>query len=396
MAKKKAGAPASAATAQAARGKAARDRRTMTVNYIIISVFALAVAAIVLYTRGAYLPYVTALETADEKMNAVTFNYFYRDCYDSFQSAYGEMLDAYGTIDHDKTLDEQNYSAELTWAQFFYDTARQNAARTMVIHEAAVRAGETLSEEGEAEVGRQIEALRAGAKRNGYVSVGKYLRSHYGKGATLASYRDYLTYEALATEYSTSYYGQTEYSEEELAVWFEENYPDAGDSYDYNTVDFRLIYFPFSGYAYDSDSGSYGYSDAARESARSQLQVVLDLYNNGEKTEEAFAALAEQYSAYKSAEGGLYENAVKDDSGTEAKVLQWVFSASRKTGDMETIEADSGDYMLYWVGEDIPAWQYLAQKGLDDEGWSTWYEAQADAVSIEENPKLLSYLYLAA
>lgn len=396
MAKRSPGRAPSAASAQAARGKRERDRRVMTVNYIIIAVFVLAVAAGVLYTQGVYLPCVKALYSAEEKMDAVMFNYFYRDCYDSFQSAYGEMIDAYGSIDRSKTLDEQAYSADLTWAQFFYNTARQNAARTMVVHQAAIRDGQMLSAEGEAEVDRQIEALRAGAKRNGYISAGRFLRSHYGKGATVDSYREYLIYEALANEYSASYYGQTEYSEDQLAAWFEENYPNAGDGYDYNTVDFRLIYFPFSGYAYDSVSGTYGYSDAAREAARSQLQVVLDLYNEGEWTENAFASLAEQYSSYKAADGGLYKNAVKDDSGTEAKVLQWAFSASRKPGDMETVEAESGDYMLYWVGEDIPAWEYLARKGLDDENWSRWYEAQAAAVSIEENPKLMDYLYLAS
>lgn len=376
--------------------RTARDRRTNIINMILVAVFALGLLALFTYSNGWYLPAVTVLSADDCQMNAVTFNYFYRDCYDSFRNAYGDMLEAQGTLKRNVSLAAQDYSSGYSWADFFYDTAVENAKRSLVVYQAAQEAGYELPDDDAAAVEEEIEAIRSAARANGYTLVNSFLRSHYGKGATLKSYREYLLMTKISNTFSGDSYTSVSGTDEELLSWFEENYPDAGDEYDYNTVNFRMIYLPFSGYAYDSAVGYYDYSEESKTNAMTQLQYVSTLYAEGDRTEESFAELAREYSAYLASEGGLYENAVKDDSGVETQVLRWIFADGREPGETTYIEADSGDYLLYWVGEDMPAWRFLAQKGLRTEAWNLWYEALLADTEITECPNALKYVYLTA
>lgn len=383
-------------TAAKASARRQADRRTNIINLVMVAAFVLLLAVGFVFIRGLYLPYVTAVTIDDFELDAVMFNYFYRDTYDSFQSAYGEMLDAYGTIDDDLPLDEQIYSTDFTWADFFYDTTMQTVQRTVIVYRAALAAGYELSESGAASVAGELEAVKSGAKQNGFVRPGGFVRSHYGKGAGMDSYEQYLLLKELAEEYSTASYADVEYTMSEKQAWYSENYPDADGEHDYGTVNFRLIYLPYSGYAYDEQLGYYGYSEETMEYTMEQLRSLTADYmalSPKARTEEAFAALAEEYSSYLADEGGLYQNAYKGDSGVETQVQNWLFG-SRSAGDLGYVSADSGVYLLYWVGEDIPAWEYLALQGLRNEDWNAWYLSLAEDSAIEDNPKILDYLNL--
>lgn len=384
----------SAAVGRTAREKA--DRRTNIINLAMVAAFVLALAVGFVFIRGLHLPFVQVLTVDGFEMNAVMFNYFYRDTYDSFQNAYGELLDAYGTIDDSRPLDEQVYSEGFTWADFFYDTTLQTAQRTVIVYQAALQAGYELSESGAAAVDDELGAVRTGAKKNGFVTPGAFVRSHYGKGAGMNSYEQYLLLKELAEEYSAASYTDAQYTDSEMEAWYRENYPDADGEHEYNTVNCRLIYLPYSGYAYDEELGYYSYSAETREYTMDQLKTITADYmalSPAEQTEEAFAALAGEYSSYLAEEGGLYENAYKGDSGLETQVQTWLFG-NRSAGDVDYVSADSGAYLLYWTGEDIPAWEHLALQGLRNDDWNAWYlSLSADAV-VEADPKILSYLNL--
>ena len=381
---------------QAVSKKARQDRRTNIINLVLVAIFVLGGLALLCHVRGWTLPMVHALETDGYEMDAVTFNYFYRDCYDSFQNAYGEMLQAQGRLRKNVSLAEQEYAEDYSWAQFFYDTAVQNAERTVTVWLAAQEAGYELPEEELDAIDAQLETIRQNARANGFNTGEGFLRGHYGRGSSLKSYRDYLVMQAVADGFSGGYYSGAEYTDAELSDWFAENYPDAGDQYDYATVNIRMIYLPFSGYELDAETGMAGYSAQTRADTLSQLQAIEALYRQGEQTEASFAALAEEYSAYNRGDGGLFENVLKDDETVEAPVRRWVFAEGRAPGDVGTIEADSGAYLLYWIGEDVPARDHLAQKGLRTEAWNAWYEELAASAEFTENPNILKHLYLTA
>lgn len=378
-----------------------KNKHTVVINMMLIIAFVAVIAICIVNCTGwgtstVYALSSYALSTGDYEMDSVTFNYFYRDCYDSFQSAYGDMLMAQGALVNGVSLAEQEFNEENTWAQFFLDVAMGNAKRSMIVYLAAQEAGYELPEDKIAQIDSQINTIEENAKTFGYTDGTQFLQTHYGTIASMDTYREYLMLGALANSFSADYYNGETYSEEEEQAWFESNYPDVVDEYDYYTLDFRQIYIPYNGYEYNEEEGYYSFTEEAIEAALEEAKYIKALYEESDRTEDSFAALASEYSSYNKAEGGLYEDALKDDDGVESQVLNWVFKNSRNNGDVDTVQADSGAYVVYWIGENEPAWKYIADKGLCVDAWNAWYETLEESTQITENQDILNYIYLIA
>lgn len=105
-------------------------------------------------------------------------------------------------------------------------------------------------------------------------------------------------------------------------------------------------------------------TDEQIAAAEAKAQEVLDEYNNGEKTEDAFAELAKEYSKDSNAsEGGLYENVVPNQMVPTFNA--WCFDASRKVGDVAIVKTEYGFHVMYFSGtNDMPVWKYTAQQAL--------------------------------
>lgn len=114
----------------------------------------------------------------------------------------------------------------------------------------------------------------------------------------------------------------------------------------------------------DSSTGE-DLSDSEKAEKKKQAEDVLDKFNKGDKTEESFAALANEYSedtgsvsvvdvigsgAYSSTTGGKYYNIYPNQMVTNFD--NWVFDADRKTGDVDLIETDYGYHVMYFVQKD--------------------------------------------
>lgn len=107
-----------------------------------------------------------------------------------------------------------------------------------------------------------------------------------------------------------------------------------------------------------------GYSSEVVLKTYEQAKEVLDLYNNGEKTEESFAALAEQYSAdtgsvgenATNGGGGLYKDIEKGQM--VAPFENWVYDESRQPGDTGIVMTNYGYHVMYFVSKaDEPSWK---------------------------------------
>lgn len=85
---------------------------------------------------------------------------------------------------------------------------------------------------------------------------------------------------------------------------------------------------------------------------KTQAEDVLKKFNEGDKTEDSFAALANEYNedTGSSSNGGLYEHIYPGQMVTEFN--DWVFDANRKAGDVELVETDYGYHIIYFVAKD--------------------------------------------
>ena len=139
----------------------------------------------------------------------------------------------------------------------------------------------------------------------------------------------------------------------------------------YNTVNVRHILV-------NAEADENGvYTDEAKAAAKARAEEILAEYEAGDKTEESFAALAEQYSgdAGSNTNGGLYENVPKGRMVAEFDAFCF---AGHKSGDTAIVYGESASYagyhVVYFVGEGELYSNVIAESEMRSENTSAWLE----------------------
>jgi len=92
---------------------------------------------------------------------------------------------------------------------------------------------------------------------------------------------------------------------------------------------------------------------------------------SGEKTEEAFAKLADELSddGGENKNGGLYEGIEK---GKMVEPFEnWVYDKDRKAGDVDLVMTEYGWHVMYFVKQhEEPAWKVSARETLGSKAYA--------------------------
>lgn len=114
-----------------------------------------------------------------------------------------------------------------------------------------------------------------------------------------------------------------------------------------NTVSVRHILFGTT----DAQTGA-ALSEAEIAQKKKDAEAALKKWQEGDKTEESFGALATELTEDTGSQstGGLYEGVRQGQMVPEFD--EWIFDKSRKTGDTAIVETDYGFHVMYFVGQD--------------------------------------------
>lgn len=142
------------------------------------------------------------------------------------------------------------------------------------------------------------------------------------------------------------------------------------------TVNVRHILFQTA--AGEKAEGDEGYEEEQAQlkaDALAKAEDILSQWKAGEATEESFAALATANTEDPGSQytGGLYENVYIGQMVQEFE--DWCFDASRKSGDTGIVETSYGAHVMYFVGEDLPYWQYEVSSDLLTTDFNEWMAA---------------------
>lgn len=122
-----------------------------------------------------------------------------------------------------------------------------------------------------------------------------------------------------------------------------------------------------------SEDGSY--TDEAKAAAKARAEEILAEWKAGAKTEESFAALAEQYSedTGSNTNGGLYDAVAQ---GQMVEEFDRFCFEGHKSGDTAIVYGESGSYagyhVIYYVGEGELYSDYIARNALLNNDMSNW------------------------
>lgn len=117
------------------------------------------------------------------------------------------------------------------------------------------------------------------------------------------------------------------------------------------------------------------YTDEAKAAAKLRAEEILAEFEAGDKTEDSFAALAEQYSEDdgSNTNGGLYNSVAKGQMVEEFDAFCF---AGHNPGDTAIVYGESGSYagyhVMYYVGEGENYRDYIARSDLQSEAVNAW------------------------
>ena len=114
-----------------------------------------------------------------------------------------------------------------------------------------------------------------------------------------------------------------------------------------------------------------------------EAQSILDTYLAGDKTEESFAALANEYSVDSDGtDGGLYQNVYEGQMVTNFN--DWCIDESRQYGDYDIVQTEYGYPIMFFVNR-YPMGVSYAQSGLKQEKVAAIVEEARQAYPMEVN-----------
>lgn len=303
----------------------------------------------------------------DAELTNSRLSYYYWQQYYNFMSMYGSYASMMG-LDTTKPLSEQMYDDTHTWEDFFLQSAVRTFWQTEAINAAAEEAGYVLDSETEDYLASLTDTMTQEAESGEYVSVDEYIQAAYGPHSTMDSYTAFAREMMTASGYLSTVYGSIELTDDEISAYFDENAAQYAASNiakdDPNMVNVRhiLITPQADENAETDENGQPVLTEQNWTNAQMKADEIYKMWQEGDATEETFAALATEYTEDPGSmsTGGLYEEVYPGQMVEEFN--DWCFDEARQVGDTAVIKTSYGYHIMYFSGVcDHPYWYKVAQ-----------------------------------
>ena len=328
---------------QIAEQKEAKKLKLYTAAFVTVLAVLLVIAITVgvtqtISTSGVREKNTVALTVGDTQLSNAELNYFYIDSLNSFYSQNGSYAALFG-LDVTKPLDEQFTGGENdeTWADYFTASAKNNAAATYALYEAAVAAGHTLTEDEQLNLDNIASSLEFYASMYGYGDAKSYLKAQYGPGATVEGYTSYVEKTLLAQSFQTAYSDSLVFEDADLRAAEAENFHQYS-SFAYNYYHLSTSAFLEGGTT--AEDGTVTYSDEERAAAAAAAEEAAKSLTGADitTTEELDAAIAAlSINEGKENVASTHYDAQAYSSITSV-ISQWLSDDARTEGDITYLE----------------------------------------------------------
>ena len=309
-------------------GKKANGGLSKLTNTLIAAaaiVILVAFVWLMITNSGTFLNNVTAVTVGDTKISAGEAGYYYWDAVSAVSNQYGDYFQYF--VDTSKSYKSQQFSEDQTWADYFMSYAENGMQQIKILNDQANANGFTLTEDQKAEIDSTMAALESSAKSSGFRNGEAYLKTVYGKAASVKSFREYLTRQTLSNAYYAEVYNAPTFDKAERDSYYAEH------KSDFDTVDYRMI----------------SLTDGAEAE-----RIAADTANHEAMYLEEAAKLAEANdpeTEYDADGATLIEDASYSNVLTGA--AEWLFDEMRGRGETYVVEPteDGGTYyVLYFLG----------------------------------------------
>lgn len=318
---------------EARRKQEEKDKRDEKIFRIsVIAVCVVIVAAIagsigmsvwnkIAATKNAYVT------IGNHKVTKLEYDYYYQSVLNNYST-----LMSYMGVDTMSDLENQQYTENLTWKDFFDELAVEQIKQTKALTDDA--AANNFTYDTEEEYANTISSLQTSAESAG-VSVAEYYKSIYGEYATEKNMEPYLREGILANAYYNHLTEQNAPEAQEIKEYYGQNVQS------YDKVDYRSFIFD----AEAAEDASEEEINKAMTDAKNKAEAMMEARQGGadfkalcaENTSEEDKASYEDTQTDASLREGAYY------SGTPAAISDWLYEEGRTEGDITVIEDAEGN-----------------------------------------------------
>lgn len=280
----------------------------------------------------------------------------------NFIGSYGTYASSYG-LDLNQPLDRQSCAMteeNWTWQQYFLGLALKDWQMYNAFCQEAKAVGYESETDMDAYLADMLASLEETATSQGYETVEEMVLHDMGAGASVDGYLAYLKLVQTGYEYYNYMYQNLVPTDDQIRAYYEENtdlFEENGVTDDGSKfVDVRHVLIKTA----DRED------EAAWADAEKKAQALLDEWLTGDKSEESFAAMANEHSEDNGSNtiGGLYTY-VKEGEMLQA-FSDWCFEEGRQPGDYGLVKTQIGYHLMYYV-QDQPVWYAYAMNSAKNQ-----------------------------
>ena len=204
--------------------EAAKKRRKTNIQYTVVAVLLVIVFAFIfIYNSAIPTRRTTAVTIDGQKYSAAQLNYYYSNSYMNFYNTYGDYV-SYGMFfDPQTSLADQQFSEDMTWREYFLQSAVSDMTQIHVLNAAAEAEGFTLPAEEQEHFEQELAQLESAWPELGYSSLEQYINLNFGKGVDMNMIREELYRTEVASAYAQQKLDSFDFSADELAAYYSEH-----------------------------------------------------------------------------------------------------------------------------------------------------------------------------
>lgn len=309
------------------------ERRRKTIVYSVVAAIAVVmVAALLVWRSGFFQSRAAAATVGGETLSTAQLSYYYYSVRSTFAS--------YGILDTSKDDDEQIYDAEnnVTYQDYFLETALDNVQKIYALADEAVKAGHT-EDDIKAALESEIAQAKSSAAASGY-SYSAYLRMVYGPYMNAGIFEQEVSRRLMSNLAGSEKQSElfNGYTQADLDAYYEEH----GD--DLDTIEYSYLYFSSSVSTKDEDGNELPEAEAqkvkddAKAGAKEKAGEALEAVKGG-------ATFESQADKYELASSSHADHAVVVGSGSiNSSYRDQLLKLGKDKP--ELVETDSGCYVI--------------------------------------------------
>lgn len=286
-----------------------------TLAKIIVALCVVLCIVLTVFEMGATYRFVKAAEVDGTQYSVAEYNWMYTnslyEIYSDYYATYGDLA-AY-ILNPQAHLSEQNYSEEMTWAEYIRNYTNESLVEMTKLYDLGKEAGYVLPEESYELIDAEWESLGETAAEYGY-TIGTLAEINYGRGVNEKVFKGMYERYLYALSFASETANAAEFTEEEIDAYYEEHKEDL------DTVSYAWYYA--DGAAEEGED-----ADAAMDEAKAEAEAVLEGTKVGE-----FNTVTNGRKAY-----------------AETVYADWLFDEARVAGDKEMFESASGYYVVEFM-----------------------------------------------